>query len=430
MPPSTQAPFVNEPMAPVATPTTTPAPIVPTATTTTTPPPITLTVGTTVVKPGVVTVPVATPVVEPGAATGAPTESANGSTGGVPPEIQCNAFNVNYPRMCSSDKPCCSESRVDTTFCWESYEELGDAVESACFHCCETPMQVGPAAVPKPELPKTIACSGVDNAHRMCKSDGCCTNPRSETDYCQSLYDTFNDSEMSEVCHYCCSTSQEVGPSVRRNLRLPEKAQKATTANGTGSRIPEGAKVFNVYGRQFVLGPENFERDEEDEHAYFQRMYDDHKRRSLQVAHSVNYDDIEWVPYEWLMKVGTEYYYRYEGTMLVPPCWETVHWRTMKDPIQVHERQIAELNRLLAWRVNPDTCEVDTAGVLQEGGNTVRMDRELQYMHKQHRQVFCECKDWGSKFAGDVEWCDNWEEDVNFDRFYTRPYSFESGWLP
>lgn len=286
-------------------------------------------------------------------------------------------------------------------------------------------MLVGPGQVAKPNLPKTITCSDVDNPHRMCKPEGCCTNPRSNSPYCQSLYDTFNDAQLTEVCHYCCSISQEVGPPTRRNLlRSEESASKES--------IPDGARVFDVYGRRFVLGKENFEPNEADEQAHFERIYADHKRRSLQQAHAVNYEDIEWLPYEWLLKVGTEYYYRYEGTMLVPPCWETVHWRVMKDPIVVHQRQIAEIHRLLAWRLNKNSCQVDTAGVVSDDGNRVRMDREVQYMHKQHRQVFCECKDWPSKFEGDREWCDDWEDDRNFDRFYRRPYSFDSGqrWTP
>jgi hypothetical protein len=187
-------------------------------------------------------------------------------------------------------------------------------------------------------------------------------------------------------------------------------------------------------GRKYVLGPENFEEDDEDEQEFFDRYYAEHKGRYLieGAVHEENYDDIEWYPYEWLWKVETEYYFRYEGTQVVPPCFETVHWRPMKDPIRVHKRQIAELNRLLAWRLNPDTCEVDTAGVLSDDGNTIKANREIQYYHELHRMVFCECKDWPSKFEGDKEWCDDWEEDTDYTRFYEHPYSFDSGgkWLP
>ena len=104
----------------------------------------------------------------------------------------------------------------------------------------------------------------------------------------------------------------------------------------------------------------------------------------------------------------------------------------MKDPIRVHKRQIAELNRLLAWRLNPDTCEIDTAGVISDDGNTIKANREIQYYHSTHRMVFCECKDWPSKFESDKEWCDDWEDDTDYTRFYKQPYSFDSDgkWLP
>jgi len=194
--------------------------------------------------------------------------------------------------------------------------------------------------------------------------------------------------------------------------------------------IPEGAKVTYVDGRKVILRKENFDEDGEDEDVYFQRLYNDYKHRSMQeVIHEIDYEDVEYWPYEWMLKVGTEYYYRYEGTQMVPPCWEVVHWRVMKDPIKVHKRQIRELNRLLAWRRSPsgaNRCQPDTAGVLSRNGKRVALNREIQYYHTQHRKVFCECKDWPSKFEGDQEWCKNWKEDTAGDRFYKTPYSFDT----
>jgi hypothetical protein len=96
----------------------------------------------------------------------------------------------------------------------------------------------------------------------------------------------------------------------------------------------------------------------------------------------------------------------------------------MKDPIVVASRQIAELNRLLANRIDPTTCQPDSAGVVS--GDTVDVSRDIMYLHKQHRLVFCECKDWPSKFQADVEWCGDWAND-NYDRFYNRPYNFDTG---
>jgi Eukaryotic-type carbonic anhydrase len=118
-----------------------------------------------------------------------------------------------------------------------------------------------------------------------------------------------------------------------------------------------------VNGRRVLLRPENFVKSDEDDQQYFDRIYGDFKHREAQEAktsngtrtiiHDLDYEDVPFWPYEWIVKVETEYYFRYEGTQLVPPCWETVHWRLMKDPIRVPQRQIDELNRLLAWRLSP-----------------------------------------------------------------------------
>jgi Eukaryotic-type carbonic anhydrase len=351
----------------------------------------------------------------------------------VPAEIQCDAYNVSFSRMCASSDPCCGSIRSDTSFCWSTYDTLGDAVQSACYHCCDTPMLVGPAAPEKPGLPKAIRCSDNENPHRLCKENSCCSNPRSTSSFCQETYATLGDDVIEQLCHYCCSTPIELGPSIRRNLRSEEAGPNNDGLNLDTEGIPDGAKVLDVNGKKYLLREENFEEEEEDEQVYFERIYAEHKRRSLVVgAHMENYEDIEWAPYEWLLKVGTEYYYRYEGTMVVPPCFETVHWRPMKDPIIVHKRQIDELNRLMAWRRDPTTCELNTAGIVSADGNRIKANREVQYYHTLHRMVFCECKDWPSKFEGDKKWCKNWKNDTNYGRFYTRPYNFDTNgeWLP
>lgn len=195
--------------------------------------------------------------------------------------------------------------------------------------------------------------------------------------------------------------------------------------------------VMFAEGRMFRLQKEDLEPAEEDPEDYFNQIYDDFKKRHRRTKqenfiHEEDYEDVHYWPYEWMLHVGTEYYYRYEGTQTVPPCREFVHWRVMKDPMRVHPRQIAELNRLMAWRLNPKTCRKETAGVVSSDGNSINVSRDVQYRHLAHRDTFCECKDWPSKFENDKEWCRNWEEDVNFNRFYVDPYSFKSGgkWLP
>jgi len=102
----------------------------------------------------------------------------------------------------------------------------------------------------------------------------------------------------------------------------------------------------------------------------------------------------------------------------------------MKDSIQVHPDQIAELQRLLAWRIAPadalvDACLNDTAGRPVEGsnGNMVEVNRPLQAENPIHQVVYCECKDWSSKSLDDQAWCSI----TNItERFYDHPYSYDT----
>ena len=71
----------------------------------------------------------------------------------------------------------------------------------------------------------------------------------------------------------------------------------------------------------------------------------------------------EFQPYDFYQKAGTEYYYRYEGSLPEPPCFETVHWRIIKDSVRVSPDQMDRLEKLFYNRVNPETCKKETAGV-------------------------------------------------------------------
>lgn len=194
--------------------------------------------------------------------------------------------------------------------------------------------------------------------------------------------------------------------------------------------IPEGANVLYLHGKKRILRKENFEQSNETDQVWFERMYSDFQRRQAQKIFAQDYSDVPFWEYEFLVKVGTEYYFRYEGTQLVPPCFEEVHWRLFKDPIRINKRQTAELNRLLAWRISPtgsNKCVMDSAGRRRPSENRIKLDRDLQYYHLQHRMTFCECKDWPSKFEADREWCDGWRDDPGTIRFYDRPYNFDTG---
>lgn len=141
--------------------------------------------------------------------------------------------------------------------------------------------------------------------------------------------------------------------------------------------------VMHAEGRMFRLHKQDLQPAEEDPEDYFYRIYHDFKQRQRrtqsEVIHEENYEDVHYWPYEWMLHVGTEYYFRYEGTQPVPPCRDQVHWRVMKDPMRVHPRQIMELNRLLAWRLDPGSCQKETAGVLSNDGDTVDVSRDIQY---------------------------------------------------
>jgi hypothetical protein len=117
-------------------------------------------------------------------------------------------------------------------------------------------------------------------------------------------------------------------------------------------------------------------------------------------------------PYDWLKKVATEYYFRYEGSLTVPPCFaQSVHWRVMKNSIRVAPDQIRQLEDLIANRVNPTTCIRDTAGVMRNNSIAVDVNRPIQSLSAGHKAVFCECIDWESSMPNDVAWCNRTMEE-------------------
>ncbi len=90
--------------------------------------------------------------------------------------------------------------------------------------------------------------------------------------------------------------------------------------------VGKNDRVGNVGGKTVIVREENFEpKGADDEDAYFNEMYGKFQQRELQDSAKENYEDVLWWPYEWLLKVGTEYYFCYEGTQVVPPCFDTVH---------------------------------------------------------------------------------------------------------
>jgi hypothetical protein len=389
----------------------------------------------------------------------------------IPPAFDCPSFSfadvgvdVNYNRIC---RICCeSDHRSATDFCHDAYSFFNTTMSSVCFHCCDTPKIIAPAPAPHPSFPP-IDCAEVENPFRMCNKDvdtSCCRAERSGTQYCNDVYNQFGDM-MDSVCWYCCETPTLLGPPLdqgARNLRASNKASPKLLELPMDTPAPQLELLKKISERDeddakkkerldalrhpvaearmhyLKVPPEHkpIAYNDEDDDAHFQMMMDRHLLNEKVVKPDedrtqrrlLNYDDVDYWPYEWLIKVGTEYYFRYEGTQTVPPCKDQVHWRAMKDPILVAWSQITELERLLVERIAPEDsefkkCKPDHAGS-PRANSPGKFDfvRPLQQDHKLHRTVFCECKNWKSPFVGDQQWCDR---DI-FDRFYTHPYNFES----
>lgn len=106
----------------------------------------------------------------------------------------------------------------------------------------------------------------------------------------------------------------------------------------------------------------------------------------------------------------------------------TNHWRVMKDPIRVSNRQIDEMHRLLKDRIAPTDdpirpCQPDTAAAPLDGSESrVNVARPLQSTQNAHFMVFCECR-WTSRFEEDQQWCLNSDQ---LSRLYEQPYNFQS----
>eukprot|EP00934_Nitzschia_sp_Nitz4_P000422 Nitzschia sp. Nitz4//scaffold21_size171442//123870//126940//NITZ4_002181-RA/size171442-augustus-gene-0.206-mRNA-1//-1//CDS//3329542471//422//frame0 len=358
-------------------------------------------------------------------------------------QLVCSDYDfhdtINVNRICK-DGGCCDPLRSATDYCHFVYDFFGDSMGSVCNNCCDPSKELAPAPPTHPVYPE-IQCSSIDNPYRICKPTSCCEETASTTDYCNGVYELYGES-MGSVCWYCCSMPKEVDTSV-----LVQWSRRELTSNSSEQDIvhgevllPHGATIGELHldAANFVVN-ENLENDYlqgiED---YRQRRTEESKAASEAIHESTrrltdygtpeyNYPNVKYSPYEWLREVKTEYYFRYEGGQMVPPCFETVHYRVMKDPILIHPDQLAELERLLAWRIAPkgseeNECQPDSAGRERPGshGNAVDLNRPLQGYSNIHRKVFCECQDWTSKFDEDKAWC-QLDKD---ERWFKKPYNF------
>lgn len=182
------------------------------------------------------------------------------------------------------------------------------------------------------------------------------------------------------------------------------------------------------------LSPEDLEEPDPDfdwDEFLASHMKNEDRHRRL-----MNYDHVSWFNYFPMPDVRTEYYYRYSGSQTVPPCYgewfpgnlraQTNHWRVMKDPIRVSQRQIYEMHRLLKERIAPAdaaqmACQPDTAAKPDPvDERKISVARPLQSVRPVHFITFCECENWRSKFEEDQEWC---RQEKN-DRLFSQPYNF------
>jgi len=368
---------------------------------------------------------------------------------GVPPPIECQKYTdlgVNFNRFCDNDHQdmCCKSPRSDSNYCHQNYGIFGDDIASACHHCCLEVRQeahiIGEPTTPKDGLePYTNAeCAALDNSARICKAESCCEPEFSDTQYCKEQIGK-HAADWERICWSCCHPSK-VFPSTTRLLQ--EASIEDTESTTTVAKTEEELRLWHKKNpraigpndlrfnhtsmhRELIVREENFvKKGLKDEDAYFKKIHNAFQRRQLQTPVKENYEDVHWWPYEWLLKVGTEYYYRYEGSMTVPPCYSVNHWRVMKDPIRVAKHQIIELERLLAWRIN-GKCKPSTAGKPREDNvDAVDVARPLQELQKGHRMVFCECQDWPSKFPQERAWCEKWQQRDPELRLFQNPYNW------
>lgn len=213
--------------------------------------------------------------------------------------------------------------------------------------------------------------------------------------------------------------------------------QEQNSGRKTRRRTVEEAVKFAASKKErVVLEDVNYRAaDQTDEE--FAAFIQDYSDRNL-----IENDHLIFHNYQFLIDCKTEYYHRYHGTQTIPPCYgslvvdsheNTNHWRVMKDPIRIAQRQIIELERLLKERIAPldavhNACKPDTAGTDDLSGNaTISVARPLQDRDGEHNSVFCWCPIWPSKWPGDKAWCAMNDQLGAEYVLLNHPYNWDSG---
>lgn len=399
-------------------------------------------------------------------------------------DFSCKDYpSIDFKDMCRN---ACVSPRCSSNTCHAFYETFKDNMEQACSTCCRSSRSVAPAPPIHPEIPQ-YDCRDVapfGNPYRICKDTSCCNPKRNNNKYCRrEVYNVFGD-DIFGICWYCCSTPKlaEGAPEFSRRSMLRsssnttllykwetlveeeeeedkhavdhpllpdeeeeeplpevqvqdyssiEKLDDSDAAGNYFEEVDPMKYIHNIELSDEDYRPNMSEEDFAAELEEYQRQRAIEKASEEEHGHRrlVNYDNVKWSDYAWMREVGTEYYFRYEGSQAVPPCYEKAHYRVMKDYIRVHPSQIEELERLIAQRIAPKnsekrSCRPDTAGKARgrSNGKAVDVNRPLQSTTEKHKNTFCECKDWKSKFGSDREWC----EMSTRKRFYDQPYNFDT----
>ena len=182
---------------------------------------------------------------------------------------------------------------------------------------------------------------------------------------------------------------------------------------------------------------EQSNRMKAEEAAYYQAQANANSEEELEHEYRklIGEAGIQWFNFFLMLGVRTEYYFRYQGTQTIPPCYGPLtrasrhgsnNIRVMKDPIRIHPRQLDEIKRLLRDRIAPlgdpvASCQPDTAAGVSADGE-VWAARPLQYETPFHFEVYCECDNWPSKWPDDREWCAKYTNLT--ERLYDFPYNY------
>jgi len=386
--------------------------------------------------------PIPTPQVPAQAPTRRPVQSPTqvitppSSPSGAEPPIKCLDYKederINMNRICKNGG-CCDSVKSASEHCHFVYSFFGGNMGEICTDCCQKELAPPP---PSHDTHQPIDCSTIDNPLRICKPSSCCEEKKSNSFYCRRTYRKYGDT-IGSICWYCCSQPKEVDPSLLsiNAAALPprkSRSESSSVPKRTSTSAPslEDNSDVTPTTRVSIISStaEKSSNSSGNENAEAEYLANIENHRKLNEPLRDNYKNVKYSPYEWMREVKTEYYYRYEGSQMVPPCYETVHYRVMKDPIRIHPIQLAELERLLAWRIAPkgskfNECKPDTAGRQRSGsnGNAVDLNRPIQEYHNIHRKVFCECKDWKSKWKQDQNWCR-----LSKSQKERQPYNFDS----